>query len=317
MKYIILFAVVIIIVLDIVIVDLIARYSCDRYCPKLPDFLSQGLVGKKAGKTKRVSESRIRAEKLKETADIRYEIMSEDGLKLVANYYPKENAKRIVIALHGWRSSWNYDFNGQYSFLHNEGCSIFFPQARSHGESEGRYMYYGKKEYDDLKRWIIFIRSHISKDLPIYLYGMSAGGGTAIMTSPYVKDMGVCGVIADSASTSARDAGKMTIKNIHLSPLIFYSQVRLDCYLRIGMDDNEFTPLDAIKKSEIPILIIYGSKDKLAPENMAKSLYNACNAPKEIMKFENAGHMKSFYTDPERYKKAVLKFFDENEKILA
>lgn len=37
---------------DIIIVDLIARYSCDRNCPKLPSFLSQGLVGKKATKRK-------------------------------------------------------------------------------------------------------------------------------------------------------------------------------------------------------------------------------------------------------------------------
>ena len=82
MKYVIIIAVLLLIAADIVTVDLIARYSCDRLCPKLPAFLSQGLVGKKAGKKKRFSKSR----------------------------------------------------------------------ARAHGESEGRYMYYGKKEYDDLKR---------------------------------------------------------------------------------------------------------------------------------------------------------------------
>lgn len=92
-------------------------------------------------------------------------------------------------------------------------------------------MYYGKREYDDLKRWILFVRENISSHLPIYLYGMSAGAAAAIMVSNNISGLNVCGIIADSASTSARDAGKMTIKNIHLSPLIFYSQVRLDCYL--------------------------------------------------------------------------------------
>lgn len=46
MKIIITIAVLIFVCTDITIVDLIARYSCDRNCPQLPSFLSQGLVGK-------------------------------------------------------------------------------------------------------------------------------------------------------------------------------------------------------------------------------------------------------------------------------
>ena len=313
MKYVIIIAVLLLIAADIVTVDLIARYSCDRLCPKLPSFLSQGLVGKKAGKKKRFSKSRARAQELKAAADKRFEILSGDGLKLVAHYYPCENADRIIIALHGWRSTWDYDFNGQYEFLHSQNCSILFTEARAHGESEGRYMYYGKKEYDDLKRWILFVRENISADLPVYLYGMSAGAASAIMVCNDAKGLGIYGVIADSASTSARAAGKMTIKNIHLSPLIFYSQVRFDCYLRLKMDDNEFTPEMAIADSQTPILLIYGTKDRLAPPYMAQKLYDLCKAPKQMVEFKNAGHMKSYYTDPEKYQKALLDFFDRNE----
>lgn len=243
MKYVIIIAVLLLIAADLVTVDLIARYSCDRLCPKLPSFLSQGLVGKKAGKKKGFSKSR----------------------------------------------------------------------ARAHGESEGRYMYYGKKEYDDLKRWILFVRENISADLPFYLYGMSAGAASAIMVCNDAKGLGIYGVIADSASTSARAAGKMTIKNIHLSPLIFYSQVRFDCYLRLKMDDNEFTPEMAIADSQTPILLIYGTKDRLAPPYMAQRLYDLCKAPKQMVEFKNAGHMKSYCTDPEKYQKALLDFFDRNE----
>lgn len=300
---------------DIIIVDLIARYSCDRNCPKLPSFLSQGLVGKKANSKKRFSKSRQRAEKLKETADIKFSITSSDNLNLVAHYYECEDAERLVIALHGWRSSWNYDFNGQYEFLHQQKCSILFTEARAHGESQGRYMYYGKKEYDDLKRWILFVRKNISPKLPIYLYGMSAGAAAAIMVSPELEGLGVYGIIADSASTSARGAGKMTIKNIHLSPLIFYSQVRLDCYIRLGIDDNEYTPLEAIKKCQVPILLICGTKDRLAPEFMSEKLYNNCPSKKKKIVFENAGHMKSYYTDTEKYQKALLDFFNANDPL--
>lgn len=53
MKYVIIIAVLLLIAADIVTVDLIARYSCDRLCPKLPSFLSQA-CGQKSGKEKKV-----------------------------------------------------------------------------------------------------------------------------------------------------------------------------------------------------------------------------------------------------------------------
>lgn len=270
---------------------------------------------KKSNKKKRYSQSRIRAKQLKKIADKKYTINSYDGLKLTAHYYEHKNPDRIIIALHGWRSSWNYDFNGQYEFLHQQKCSILFTESRAHGESEGRYMYYGKREYDDLKRWILFVRENISSHLSIYLYGMSAGAAAAIMVSNNISGLNVCGIIADSASTSARDAGKMTIKNIHLSPLIFYSQVRLDCYLRLGIDDNAYTPLQAIKNCQVPVLLIHGSKDKLAPKFMAEKLYENCSSKKEKIEFENAGHMKSYYTDTPKYQNALSEFFKSNDSL--
>lgn len=32
-----------------------------------------------------------------------------------------------------------------------------------------------------------------------------------------------------------------------------------------------------------------------------------------MVEFKNAGHMKSYYTNPEKYQKALLDFFDRNE----
>lgn len=65
MKYVIIIAVLLLIAADIVTVDLIARYSCDRLCPKLPAFLSQGLVGKKTGKKKRFSKKQGKSSGIK------------------------------------------------------------------------------------------------------------------------------------------------------------------------------------------------------------------------------------------------------------
>lgn len=57
MKYVIIIAVLLLIAADIVTVDLIARYSCDRLCPKLPAFLSQELVAKKRERKKGLAKA--------------------------------------------------------------------------------------------------------------------------------------------------------------------------------------------------------------------------------------------------------------------
>ena len=134
-----------VILIDIIDVDLISRHSCDRFCPKLPKFIAMGLIGKNSNKKKRYSRSRERADRLKNTPHNTYQIHSNDKFKLVGHYFHNDNSKRIILAVHGWRSTWNYDFNGQYQFLMNNNCSILFIESRAHGESEGRYMYYGKK----------------------------------------------------------------------------------------------------------------------------------------------------------------------------
>ncbi len=45
-------------------------------------------------------------------------ITSRDGTHLEGHFYPCENAKRIIIAMHGWRSEWNYDFSMIADFWH-------------------------------------------------------------------------------------------------------------------------------------------------------------------------------------------------------
>ena len=77
-------------------------------------------------------------ELLKSTVTERVAIQSRDGLTLVGHWYPAENAKRIVVAMHGWRSSWYADFGTSARFMHDTGCSVLYPDQRSQGESGGR-----------------------------------------------------------------------------------------------------------------------------------------------------------------------------------
>lgn len=46
------------------------------------------------------------AEKLAEKDNETVEIIGHDGISLVGHWIPCENTKRVIIAMHGWRSKW-------------------------------------------------------------------------------------------------------------------------------------------------------------------------------------------------------------------
>ena len=312
---IILVIILILVILDIVFVDWMTRYACDSRCPDPPANIAQGLLGKKAKKINTNSPSRVRAEELKKLADETVVITNREGMKLSGHWYRCEQPKRIILAGHGWRSSWNYDFNGPYKFLHHCGCSVLFIEQRCHGSSEGRYYYHGKKERFDYVDWVEYIVKEYPDNLPIYVYGLSMGGASAIMSTTAGIHERVKGVIADSAYTSAQDTGLQTISNIGVPPEFFYSQVRIDYKLRLKMADNAYTTIDALRENtKIPILFISGTKDKIATVKMQKELFSICKTPKLQLIVEGAGHMKSYYQEPQEYEKIVREFFEMIEE---
>ncbi len=135
------------------------------------------------------------------------------------------------------------------------------------------------------------------------------GGASAIMSSTAGLPDNVAGIIADSAYTSAKDTGEQTISNLHLDPKFFYSQVRIDYKIRLKMADNAYTTIDALQENEkYPILFISGTKDKIATEKMQRELFAICKTKKKQLIVEGAGHMKSYYVDPEAYEKIFREF---------
>lgn len=297
------------IIVDLYLVDSAARYLCDRTYTKNPRLF----FGQREKKVNPKSKSRQRAKELEKTVTERYEIIANDGVKLAGHYYPCDNAKRVVIAVHGWKSSWSYDFNAQAEFLHGNGCSILFVELRAHGNSEGRYMYYGKRERFDLQKWAELVENEIAKGLPVYFYGMSMGSTLSVMASDLFGDS-VKGIIADGVTPTPRTVMKSIVKFIHLSPALFYWQIRIDLRLRLKCDDNDYTALMALENCKTPILMPYGTADVLTTPAMAMQVFDKIKAPKKAVEFKGTGHMKSYYTDTEKYQKEVLQFFCDQEK---
>lgn len=157
------------------------------------------------------------AEKLSKRENETIEITSHDGIKLIGHWVPCKSARRIILAMHGWRSTWYSDFGLISDFLEKNDCSVLFAEQRAQNNSGGDYMGFGLIERYDCLDWINWIIEHCNSDLPIYLDGVSMGATTVLMASALDLPKSVHGIVADCGFTSPDDIWKhVANKNLHI-----------------------------------------------------------------------------------------------------
>ncbi len=240
------------------------------------------------------------------------EIVARDGEKLTGHFYKNQNAKRIIIAMHGWRSSWAKDFCAIYEFWHNNDCSVLYVEQRGQGQSGGDYMGFGMIERFDCADWADYVNREISCDLPIYLAGVSMGAATVLMASALDLPYNVKGIIADCGFTSADEIWKHVVNNnMRLSYTMFSSIADDLCKKCINIGSKEYSTLEALNNTDIPVLFIHGSDDSFVPVEMTYENYKACKSEKRLLIVPGAEHGMSYVVDKPSYETTVLNFFKD------
>ncbi len=239
---------------------------------------------------------------------------SDDGLTLTGHFYPAENTKRIVIAMHGWRSTWSVDYGASYEFYHKSGCAVLYPDQRGTGESDGEYIGFGVLERRDCLCWINYVIERFGTDIPIYLSGVSMGATTVLMALGFELPDCIKGVIADCGFTSPRAIWKHVMNNnLRMSDKLAYPIVNYICNKKAQFDGEEYSTQEALENNEIPVLFIHGGADKFVPIEMTFQNYEACHAEKELLVVPSAGHGMSCVTDKQAYERAVRSFFNAHD----
>jgi len=256
------------------------------------------------------------AGKLEERVIEEAEITAHDGTKLVGHWWPCENPKRVVIAMHGWRSTWSLDFGIIADHWHNSGCSILFAEQRGQNKSGGDYMGFGLTERYDCHDWAEWVNENTDSLLPIYLGGVSMGAATVLMAAGLDLPDNVAGIVADSGFTSPHAIWKHVVENnIHLS----YSGIRRAaandlCRRKIKAGANSYSTMEALKNTDIPVLFIHGTDDRFVPVEMTYENYKACASEKQLLIVPGAGHAMSYMTDKAAYENAVEMFWGKYDK---
>lgn len=240
------------------------------------------------------------------------EILSQDGLRLAGHYiHVQGEARRLVVLFHGWRGSWTGDFGSIGRWLREIGCDLLLAEQRAQGASEGKYMGFGVLERRDVAQWLQYLEQERHNALPVYLGGVSMGAATVLMAAGDPLPDFVKGVLADCGFTSPYEMlYEVGRKSLHMREHPDMDYVNLIVKLHAHFGIREYSTLEAVKKTSLPIFFVHGLADDFVPCHMTLQAYEACASRKELLLVEGAGHVRSFFYDNENYRRKVEIFFD-------
>ncbi len=239
-------------------------------------------------------------------------VTSADGTRLQGHWLPARDPKRIVIAMHGWRSDWLHDFGMVWKFFLRQGCSVLYAEQRGQNNSDGKYIGFGVLERHDCLAWTKWAVTESQGILPVYLAGVSMGATTVLMASDLALPEQVKGVIADCGFTSIQAIGQHVVKNnLHLHMPMTNRMMDFLCKKRLKVGAGEHTTTQALRNTRLPVLLVHGQADSFVPVSMSYENYGCCRSPKELLVVPGADHGMSYYLEPKRYQNAVLRFWEK------
>lgn len=239
---------------------------------------------------------------------------ASDNYRLDANYIPAGHSKKTVIILHGYMN--NKDTVGPYAAMfHRLGYNTLQPDARAHGQSQGKYIGYGWVEKADVKKWVKQVLKKTGKRQKIVIFGVSMGGATAMMTSGEKLPHQVKAIIEDCGYTDVKSEIEHEAQALYHMPAVprfplveilsGINRAKVGYFMAAGSSVNQ------LKKNKRPILFIHGNKDTFVPTKMVYTNYHADHSPKELWVVPGAKHAKSFATHPKAYQEHVAKFLNK------
>lgn len=241
-------------------------------------------------------------------------IQAADGAILKGWYvHPRTFNGNAVILLHGITD--NREGVAGYGRLFLEhGYAVLLPDARDHGESGGELATYGVKESDDTHRWVSWLYEH---DAPQCVYGFGESYGAALMLQSLAVEQRYCAVAAESPFSTAREMSFERVSGpLHLQPWfgktfgrpVIWSAV-VYARLRYGIDLLQPNPLNAVKNSSVPVLLIHGEEDRNITPHHSELIAAAAPDHAQLWLVPHAGHAMAWAAAHEEFEQRLLGWF--------
>ena len=240
-------------------------------------------------------------------------ITSRDGLKLHATFIRNDDltSNRVAIMIHGYRGAPTFDFSAAARSYYDNGFSLFLPDQRTHGESEGEYITFGAKERYDVVDWCKYVNEYTGGNMEFILSGVSMGATTVLLAAAEPDMIKLNYITADCGFTSPRRIFTDVFRQwYHLPPFPILNVANIICKNLADFSFDEFTTLDSVKSLNAPITFIHGEADDFVIPQNSYDNYNECTSEKYLITVEDAEHGLSYLRNKEKVGSELIRIFN-------
>ena len=244
-------------------------------------------------------------------------IVASDNSTLRAWYVSPENSNGdAVILLHGVGDN-REGVSGYARMFLDHGYRVLLPDSRAHGTSDGNLATYGLKESDDIHRW----EEWLQNGNPKCVYGFGESMGAAILLQSLTEETRFCAVVVESAFSRFEEVAPERAARYTRMPFWFGRTIERPiitvalAYTRwkYGLDFRKANPAEAVEHSNVPILLIAGTRDlDILPHHSEEIARTDPNA--QLWMVEGAAHGGAWSTNPNEFQLKVLQFCTIHQK---
>jgi uncharacterized protein len=211
---------------------------------------------------------------------------ADDGTALHGWYLPGEEGQPLLLFCHG--NAGNIaDRIDLLAFFHRLGLPVFIFDYRGYGRSAGEPSEAGS--YSDARGALAWLEGRgWSPQRMVYL-GRSLGAGVALQLA---LERPPAALVLESAFTSVGAMGRLHY------PLL----ARLLGWLLAADYDN----LAKIPRLKAPLLLVYGTADRIVPDVMGEALFARAPEPKRLLLLPGVDHNDLYFVGHPEYRAAWL-----------
>ncbi|MBX9885377.1 MAG: alpha/beta fold hydrolase, partial [Novosphingobium sp.] len=238
-------------------------------------------------------------------------ITSTATVTLGGTYWPPPiSGSPAILLLHG-NGGDRTQMSTLAAVLRNEGYGVLAIDFRGHGRSTPLSKSFGLFEADDAAAALSWLR-RCTPGSRVGVIGFSLGGAASLLgrDGPLEADALVLeGVYPDIrhaiGNRVARRLGSSAAGLIE--PLLSFQSLP-----RFGVWPSQIAPIRAAARLRTPVMVVGGAADMNTPPEETRALYQAINAPKQLLILPGIGHDELGSTLPEALKPELLAFLDRH-----
>jgi fermentation-respiration switch protein FrsA (DUF1100 family) len=216
------------------------------------------------------------------------------------------DARGTIVLMHGVRAN-RLSMVGRAEMLHRAGFAVLLFDFQAHGESPGDHITMGWLESGDARAAVAYARSRTPGQF-VGAIGVSLGGAAALLgQEPLAVDALVLEAVYPEIEAATANRLSMRFGGVGrlLAPLLL-----LQLKPRLGIGPSDLSPISAISRVHVPVLIIAGGTDRhTTPADSARLFAAAPPELKQLWMIPGAAHVDFEAYAGQAYEERVLSFF--------